>query len=878
MPALKRHAMRHIIAQACGTLWAICPDRLEAICEVLSLRRAGMEFDADEILVRLEGLRDRATPASGLIALHQAALPVPGRGAAAAAAGSQTGSSIAVLSILGTIVPRRIDAANASGGGFVSSESIAAAFREVASNPDVGTIVLDINSPGGAVAGVPELAAVIQSAVANGRRVIAVANHLMASAAYWIGAQATEVVASPSAEIGSVGVLAIHQETSQADAQAGITTTVFRSVPFKAELNAVEPLSEAARTRVEARLADVHTQFLQALATGRNRPLATIASGFGQGRTFSAAEALAVGMIDRIATLDEVLAELLGGTGTPAGVSPTTPGATARPAIPLLESSSMDPQILTALIRSGAIRADATAEQAENARQTMLALAGCALASDVATQVAAIESIRPTSATPAAAAPQVANVTPQPAPANRSGLSLFDAVAMVRVSNLDPSAQLDLITQLSTSADQLTAASVVSRIQQTVSSVAPAAGVRIGVTEAAEDRFAVAARDALLQRCFAGNLPSQIWSADAQDMVAWNAPRRVNHALASLPNLARQALVVHGLDANAVGQLSNADVARIAMGANPRDFGLMASDAAYNGRAQFGNLLYDAANVMLRRSYQEANVTFTAWARQGESLRDFKPVHKVIAGELSDPQAIPENGTFEETTIADGRESYSLTTWGERFSISWQTIVDDRLGALTDIPRKQGNAMRRKQNRIVYQVLKDNAAMSDGTALFAAGHNNLTGTGTVFSVAALNTAYALMAKQTGVNSSVFVAVQPRFVLLPPAIRGTVLQVLASTSDPASNNAGVANIWQNGLMPVDDVELSAAATGGSDTAWYLAADPSAVDTVEYAYLQGLETPAFERETMFERLAIAFRVYQCFAAKPLDYRGLYKNVGA
>jgi hypothetical protein len=315
------------------------------------------------------------------------------------------------------------------------------------------------------------------------------------------------------------------------------------------------------------------------------------------------------------------------------------------------------------------------------------------------------------------------------------------------------------------------------------------------------------------------------------------------------------------------------------MGAEPADFGfLRAEGAAYNGRAQFSNLLFDAANVMLRRSYTEQATSFTAWAKQGESLQDFKPVHKVIAGELSDPQAIPENGTFEETALLDGRESYSLTTWGERFSISWQTVVDDRLAALTDIPAKQGAAMRRKQNRIVYQVLKDNQPMGDGTALFAAGRNNLTGTGTVFSVAALNVAYNLMAKQTGLNSSVFVAVEPRYVLAPPAIRGTVLQVLNSTTDPASANANVTNIWSNGLTPIIDVELSAAATGGSDTSWYLAASNTAVDTVEYAYLQGLETPAFERQTMFDRLAIAFRVYQCFAAKAIDYRGLYKNNGA
>jgi signal peptide peptidase SppA len=876
MPAVKRHAMRHLIAQAVGSLWAIDPERLDAICEVLSLRRAGMEFDADEIAARLVGMRDRTVPHSQMLAV------LPARSAAAGQQSQAAGSSVAVLSILGTIVPRRIDAQNASGGGFVSAEAIATAFREAVANPDVGTIVLDLNSPGGAVAGIPELAAQILEARGQ-KRIIAVANHLAASAAYWIAASATEVVASPSADVGSVGVLAIHQESSAADTEAGIKTTVFRSVAFKAELNSVEPLTAEAAARLQARLAELHQTFLQSLATGRNLPLTAVAANFGQGRTLSAAEALAAGMIDRIATLDEVLAELLGGKGTPGGVSPTASGATARPSLPLLETLRMDPAILTALIRSGAITAKATPEQAESARHTMLAIAGCAADASVADQVAAIASIYTATSLTPTAQPITAVVAPvAPVAATTStapqGVALSDAIAMVRVSNLSAADQLAVIADITAQAGILTAASIVEMLSQRSRQSNPSAGLRVEGGEAEVDKFQTAARDAILGRAFGGDRPRQIWSARAQDFVDWK-PGRQNHHLASLPNLARQSLIVAGFDSRIVGTLADADVARLVMGAEPADFGFFrAEGAAYNGRAQFTNLLFDAANVMLRRSYAEQTATFTAWARQGESVRDFKPVHKVIAGELSDPQAIPENGTFEETALLDGRESYALTTWGERFSISWQTIVDDRLAALTDIPSKQGAAMRRKQNRIVYQILKDNAALSDNVALFHANHGNLTGTGTAISVTSLNVAYALMAKQTGLNSSVFVAVEPRFLLAPPAIRGTALQLLNSTSDPSNNNSGTANIWSNGLTPIIDVELSAAATGGSDTAWYLAGANNQVDTVEYAYLQGLETPAFERQTMFDRLAVAFRVYQCFAAKALDFRGLYKNNGA
>ncbi len=158
--------------------------------------------------------------------------------------------------------------------------------------------MLDINSPGGTVAGTPELATRI-AAAAQRKPVLAVANLQMASAAYWVASQASQVIASPSAEIGSIGVLAIHQETSQADSQAGITTTVFRSVAAKADANGVEPLTEAARAAIETRIAETHQQFLAAVASGRRTTPEAVAQQFGQGRTLTAEQALAVGMIDR---------------------------------------------------------------------------------------------------------------------------------------------------------------------------------------------------------------------------------------------------------------------------------------------------------------------------------------------------------------------------------------------------------------------------------------------------------------------------------------------------------------------------------------------------------------------------------------------------
>jgi len=205
--------------------------------------------------------------------------------------------------------------------------------------------------------------------------------------------------------------------------------------------------------------------------------------------------------------------------------------------------------------------------------------------------------------------------------------------------------------------------------------------------------------------------------------------------------------------------------------------------------------------------------------------------------------------------------------------------VNDQLGAFTEIPIKQGNAMRRKMNRIAYGVLKDNAALADGIALFNASHNNLTTGSATPTVSTLNTMMKKMTEQTGLNSGVFVGAPPKFIVFPYALWATVSTLLGSLADPASSNAAAINAVRGMMLqPIVDVELGAAATGGSDTAWYLATDSAAVAHIEYAYLQGLTAPAYEMVPDFDRLAMKSRVYQAFAAKALDFRGLQKHNGA
>lgn len=853
----RQHAMRNLIARVTNTPWAIDPAKADAICDFLTLRRDGWQLEPHEIAARIGAPR--------------------GPTAAVGGAGSQSvPSQIAVLSIQGTIVPRRVDADNVSGGGMVSAESLRQAIDSAAADPQVAQIVLDVNSPGGSVAGIPELAAAV-AAASKRKPVWAVANLQMASAAYWISSQATTIVASPSAEVGSIGVLAIHSESSQADRTAGITTTVFRSTPGKADVNSVEPLTDEARTAFQTRIDQVHAQFLQAVADGRRVSLETVAQQFGQGRTMPAQAALAVGMVDRIATLDQLLAELTQPTGSAAPTGASVSGAAAAsPAVPRLESV-MDPRVLTALIRLGVCTAATSAEAAAVALQTVCALRQIDPNLDPAALAAALVP----AATPPTVAAPAGSATPASAPAlpvPPAGVGAAQLVSLVQMTAIPPAQQVRLLAELTPQAHTLTLADLTARLNREATAATPPAGPHVAVVGDQVDNLITAGRDALLQRQFAGRNPSTIWDARAQGFVEWR-PSRGAAALASLPRLAARILVAHGLPALTVDTLSTQAIARLIFGANPREFGIMADDSAlYNSRGSFSNLLYDAANVVLRQAAVEAPTTYQNWMRRGQDLNDFRFVHKVVGGDMANPQAIPENGEFQEATFSDSRESYRLTVWGERFSVTWQTIVDDQLGAFTTVPQKQGRAMARNRNRVAYQTVKDNSALSDGTAFFASGHNNLAGTGAVISVASLNAGEKALREQKGVGDNAFVGVPPRYLLVPPAIAGTAREILSSTANPAASNSGVANIWQNGLEPIVDAELGAAATGGSDTAWYLFTDSADCEHFEYAYLAGMEQPVFEMQPSFERLGLAMRVYQPFACKGIDHRGGYKNPGA
>lgn len=214
--------------------------------------------------------------------------------------------NIAVIRVHGAISNRAKRMDTMSMGGGTSAEDVENEIRAAVADESVKAIVLDVNSPGGSAAGTPELASAIRG-LRGEKPIVSQVNALSASAAYWIASATDEVIATESSQIGSIGVIAVHEEISQMLEQEGVRETIISAGQYKAEGNPYEPLTEEAQAEMQRKVDAYYRMFVDAVAEGRGVDREKVESDFGQGRVMLAADARRAGMIDRIGTLRETL-------------------------------------------------------------------------------------------------------------------------------------------------------------------------------------------------------------------------------------------------------------------------------------------------------------------------------------------------------------------------------------------------------------------------------------------------------------------------------------------------------------------------------------------------------------------------------------------
>ena len=194
-------------------------------------------------------------------------------------------------------------------GWMTAAEDFVRVNELLAADNGVSAIVWDVDSPGGSVFGLPE-AADKQMSLRGRKKVYAVANPLMASAAYWLACCADKVFASPSSLTGSIGVYIVHDDCSKANELAGVKPTYITAGKYKADGNPDEPLSDSARASMQASVDGTYGMFVTAVAKARGVTPAKVRGGFGEGDVLPAGRAVAEGLADKVASLADVLAFL----------------------------------------------------------------------------------------------------------------------------------------------------------------------------------------------------------------------------------------------------------------------------------------------------------------------------------------------------------------------------------------------------------------------------------------------------------------------------------------------------------------------------------------------------------------------------------------
>lgn len=292
--------------------------------------------------------------------------------------------------------------------------------------------------------------------------------------------------------------------------------------------------------------------------------------------------------------------------------------------------------------------------------------------------------------------------------------------------------------------------------------------------------------------------------------------------------------------------------------------------AGYHATSDFPAILANVANATLRQAYASTPRTFGAWARRA-TITDFKPVQRTQLGGAPDLQRVLESGEFQYGTIGEGREVYALATYGRIVAITRQVLINDDLDAFTRLPASFGASAADLESDIVYAILMQNPAMGDGKTLFHADHGN-QGTASVISEAALASAYRAFGQQKGIEDRL-ISILPRWILTPPGPRAVEARKQVTATTPGST--AEVNTFSGRLEVIEEPRLIPAS--GQDP-WFLAADPARIDTIEYAYLDGQEGVFTETRTGFEVDGLEIKARHDFAAKAIDWRGLYRNPGA
>lgn len=290
-------------------------------------------------------------------------------------------------------------------------------------------------------------------------------------------------------------------------------------------------------------------------------------------------------------------------------------------------------------------------------------------------------------------------------------------------------------------------------------------------------------------------------------------------------------------------------------------------------------ILSNVANKKMLDSFREHPVIATKLCTSGD-INDFKPSERFRITDVGDLLPVAPDGEIKEGNITEESAMNKLDTYGKKFCLTRQMIINDDLGAFMKVPTAMGNRAARLIDQLFFSRLLANPVQGDGHALFSAPHRNfLNGESSALSLESIQKAIQLFMDQVDADGQP-ISVEPAIMLVPTALKHLAIQLtkgatlVVSGGSTKSVQPAINVIADENLQVVSSPYLgNGSYAGSSTTGWYLFGNPSQVDTFEIGYLKGKRTPTVERgETDFNTLGQWFRVYFDIGVREQDHRGM------
>lgn len=301
----------------------------------------------------------------------------------------------------------------------------------------------------------------------------------------------------------------------------------------------------------------------------------------------------------------------------------------------------------------------------------------------------------------------------------------------------------------------------------------------------------------------------------------------------------------------------------------------------YNPTAAFPAILDNAINKAYVEGHRTAPVTFDKWTKRG-SLKDFKTYdNNYLAGPVGEFLEVPEGGELKHDVFGDEKKpTRKLKTYGRQFTLTRQAFINDDIDLVTRIPAKYAASARKTQNKQVYQILTNNPAVYDGTALFSSKHMNLLSKGTGITKEAVQG--MIMALQNQVDEfGEAIIIRPATIIVPSGYAFDMYTLFFSpTINTEGNTQSVNPLYQyrDSIQVIEDPTINVLCGGfGNVMPWWLLGSNADTDFIEVDYLNGQEVPTIRRMETPGQIGFVWDIFLDWGISVMDFRGGIKNPG-